>query len=434
MDLNELRQKIAKLTADQRAMLDGAEKENRDLTPEEDAKYKAMDADFLRYHQTLEREEKLLEKEAELAKTTRAKTPGGAPGAPAGDPKKADEQRALALAAWLRVGTSLEITDEQRAAAAACQINFDRKEITVGIERNYRQVKKQYRALSTIAGPSGGFLVPDGFVNSLEMALLDFGGMRQISDTIRTASGNDLPWPTSNDTNNKGERLSENTDFGAGADPSFGAVIFKAYKYSSKPIFIPYELLEDSIFDMPNMIGAWAGERIGRIQNDEFTTGSGAAMPMGIVNAATLGKTAASATAIVADEIIDLVHSVDPAYRVGAGLMFHDNILLAIRKLKASGTGEYLWEPSVQAGVPAQIFGQPYSINQSMASAIATTNRTIIFGQLNKYKIRDVNTIRLMRLNERYAEKDLVAFIAYMRSDGALIDAGTRPVKYLQQA
>lgn len=154
---------------------------------------------------------------------------------------------------------------------------------------------------------------------------------------------------------------------------------------------------------------------------------------MGIVTAAALGKTAASATAIAADELFDLVHSVDPAYRKGAGFMFHDNVLLTIRKLK-DGNGQYLWTAGLQAGEADRILGYGYTVNQHMASAVASTAKTVIFGQLSKYKIRDVRGLRLRRLVERYAESDQEGFVAFYRADGNLLDSGVAPVKYLQQA
>ena len=136
---------------------------------------------------------------------------------------------------------------------------------------------------------------------------------------------------------------------------------------------VPTELLEDSAFDIPSVIGAMLGERLGRILAEKFATGSGAATPRGIVTAATLGKTAAATNAITFDEVFDLIHSVDPAYRVGAGFLMHDNVILALRKLKAAGTGEYLWQSGAREGVPDRIAGYPLTVCQEMASVITNS-------------------------------------------------------------
>ena len=139
-------------------------------------------------------------------------------------------------------------------------------------------------------------------------------------------------------------------------------------------------------------------------------------------------------TTFTADEVISLIHNVDPAYRVTASFMFHDTVLASIRKLKESTTNAYIWQPGLQLGVPDRLLGYRYTINQSMSSAFTTGQKLILFGDLSKYIIRDVSSIRLVRLDERYADLDQIAFIAFMRSDGNLLDAGTHPVKWLPLA
>jgi HK97 family phage major capsid protein len=165
-----------------------------------------------------------------------------------------------------------------------------------------------------------------------------------------------------------------------------------------------------------------------------MTTGTGTSQPQGMVVGATLGKTGASATAIAADELLDLIHSVDPAYRgdPSAGFMFHDNILLALRKLKDT-TNQYLIQPRVTEALPSMIQGFPFTVNQSMASAITTGQKTMLFGALRKYQIRDVSEVRLVRLNELFAQTDQVGFVMFMRSDAKLLNAGTNPIKYYAQ-
>jgi HK97 family phage major capsid protein len=180
------------------------------------------------------------------------------------------------------------------------------------------------------------------------------------------------------------------------------------------------------------------GERIGRIQNDHFTTGSGVSQPNGLLTAATdSAVTTVSTTLISYDEMVNLEHSVDPAYRPGAKWMFHDGALKALKKVKAlqySGdtTGLPIWLPGLAVNAPDTILGYPYVVNQSMSTP-ATTVKSVLFGALNKYIVRDVRDITLVRLNERYADYHQVGFLAFARSDGDLLDAGTRPVKYLTQ-
>ena len=353
------------------------------------------------------------------------------------------EQRQAAFAGWCRVAHPDGPTAEQRAAAAFCGLNLNAKELAIPLMdaarlasrqrvfRAYHPSQTGERALSINDGPAGGYLVADTLVPSLEVALLQFGGIRQVAQVIRTTTGGEMTWPASNDTSNTGARIEENTT-DTEQDIAFTGKKWFAYKYTSKIIKVPSELLTDSAINIPSLIGSMLGERLGRIMNTEDTTGTGNSQPYGITVAATTGKTTAAADAITFQEIIDHIHSVDPAYRIGAGFMTHDNIIQYLRKL-TDGIGQPLWQNGMREGVPDALYGYPITVNQDMASSLTTTYITALFGQLSAYKVRDVGTINLKRLDERYADTDQVAFVALMRHDGNLLDAGTHPVKSLVQ-
>jgi len=345
------------------------------------------------------------------------------------------DQRAAAFQGWANFQLRGEITDKQREAMEATGMNPHMRELDIPLTANVPRTAEEARAL-TVTTTGGGYTVPEGFVQNLESALLHFGGMREAADILRTSSGNDLPWPTANDTGNSGALLGINTQDATDTDPAFGVVTFGAYKYTSKIVLVPYELLEDSAFDMASYLGRALGERLGRAQNTACTTGTGSSQPNGIVTASTAGKTAASATAITVDELMDLEHSVDIAYRnmPGARWMMNDAVLKYIRQLK-DGQSNYLWQAgNVSAGTPDMLLGKPYIVNNDMASTIEASAKTVLFGDLSKYKIREVNGIRMKRLVERYADYDQEGFVALMRFDADLLDAGTNPVKHLIQA
>jgi HK97 family phage major capsid protein len=249
---------------------------------------------------------------------------------------------------------------------------------------------------------------------------------------IRTAEGNALPWPTVDDTSNTGAILAENTSISTSVDPTFGTITFGAYKYSSKPVLVPNELLQDSSFDLASYIASALGQRLGRIQNTHFTTGDNSSKPNGLVTASGLGNTAATATAITMDELIVTQHALDIAYRQGAAWMMNDAVASYLRRLKG-GDGQYLWQPSVVAGRPDMLLGSPTWINNDMASGISGTNKTLVYGDFSKYMIRDAGSVRLVRMNERYADTDQVGFVAFLRSDADLLDAGTNPVVHFKQ-
>ena len=356
-----------------------------------------------------------------------------------------EETRVLALQGWVRNHCDKPLSRRHRQAMAACRMNPQARRVQMPCMptaqrrclavayRSGPSYSAESRALSAITPNAGGELIAQSFMTALEINQLAFGPMLLTSDTIRTETGADLPWPTADDTTNEGEIIGENLAQN-NADPTFGAVVFRAWKFSSKFIKVPWELLEDSAFNLAVELGRIIGERLGRIKNRRFTTGTGAGQPRGIVTAATSGLTTASATAIADTEIIRLIHSVDPAYRTqGCGFMAHDNIWLAIRQLKDS-QGRFIWVPGLSDGQLNQCLGFPTFTNQHMDSTVATTKKTLLFGQLNKYKVREVGQLRLKRLVERFADTDQEGFIGLNRADGNLLDAGTAPVKFLTQA
>jgi HK97 family phage major capsid protein len=187
-------------------------------------------------------------------------------------------------------------------------------------------------------------------------------------------------------------------------------------------------LTQDSIFNMESLLGTLLGERLGRIANAQLTTGTGSSAPNGVVTASTLGKTAAATAAITADEIIDLKHSVDPAYRVGPKVrfMFNDSTLAAIRKLK-DGQGNYLWNMgNIQQGVPGNLLGYNYSINQAMAT-LATAKKVVLFGDFSKYYVRKVGSPVIGVMRERFWPD--LGIAGLIRFDGELGD--TAAIKHL---
>jgi HK97 family phage major capsid protein len=277
-------------------------------------------------------------------------------------------------------------------------------------------------------GAQGAFLVPQGFQYELEQALKTYGGMFQVARILPTPTGNALLWPTSNDTAVLGEQVAENTAVSQ-ANPSLSSVQLNAWKYSTKMVNVSNELLQDSAFDVDAYLRELFVARLGRILNQRFTVGIGTTEPMGVTVAATAGPTATAVGVVNYDDLVELEHSVDPSYRQGAKFMLHDSSLKAIKKLKDS-QGHPLWVPGVAMKEPDTILGYQYVTNQDMP-AIGTGNRQLLFGALDKYIIRSVKELAVLRLNERFAELGQTAFIGFARYDGNLIDAGTHPVKYL---
>lgn len=334
--------------------------------------------------------------------------------------RQASKDRDLALRGWALASGGLA-TDAHKAAAQRVGLNLGQRNLSVNLWEKAPKTPKEaeQRAQSVGTNSAGGFLVPTTLSTALEKQLLYFAPVRQVAQVIRTATGNPYDLPTVNDTAQKGEIIAENTAFNT-QDVTFGKVTLNAYKYSSKLVLCSIELMQDSAIDVPTILGDLLGERLGRIQADHFTTGTGSSQPQGVVTGSTKGVDAASATALAVDDLLGLIHSVDRAYRPQAGFMMNDAILLAVRKLKDS-QGRPVFTESYREGEPDRLFGYPIFVNNSMDSTIVATKKTVLFGDFSKYIVRDALDIQVIRMDERYGEYGQVAFTALQRSDGKIL-------------
>lgn len=416
MNSKALREKRANLAEQSKAILDKATAENRELNAEETQSFDKIHADMQALLETIERVERQEAVDVEL-RASRGTVAGREDTSVVNDGGENVESRAKqyedAFNGYLRFGME-GIEPEQRAL----------------LRSGWRT--DESRAAQTVTTTAGGYLIPVGFSGQLEESMKEFGGMREAATVFQTESGNDLNWPTVDDTAQVGELLAINT---AAAEQAvtYGQVQFKSYKYSSKLVLVPIELSQDSAFDLNGHLAGVLGTRIGRITNTHFTTGDGSGKPLGIVAGASSGVTAAGTATVTADELMDLVHSIDPAYRkLGAKWMFNDKSLKALKKLK-DGEGRPLWQAGLSVKEPDNLLGYGYVINQDVAD-LATGSKSILFGALNKYFIRDIMGITVLRLVERYAELAQIGFLAFSRHDGRVLDAGTDPVKYITQA
>ena len=262
-------------------------------------------------------------------------------------------------------------------------------------------------------------------------ALKAWGGVEAAgAEVITTDGGQDLPFITDDDTANVATIVAEEGSHAGGADVAFGQKVLKAYLYSTKVVKVSWQLLQDSSFDIEAHLAGKFGIRFGRGLNVDFTTGIGANKPEGVQFAAPIGRTAVvgNTTSIPADDIKRLKRSVDPAYRNAmARYMMNDNTALEVELLK-DGQGRYLWQPSLVGEQPDRLNGSAVQINQDMPDMAAST-KSMLFGDFSNYKIRRVRGMQVVRLNELYVENGQVGFLAFMRADGGLVDAGQNPIK-----
>ncbi len=395
----ELRGQRAELIKGATAIVDAAQKEGRSLNAEEKSKFDAMEADARSIKDQIDVIERTAEMKKELAANAEVRE-----AAPKATRKGAFEK-------YLRNGMG-------------------------SLNANERSIMGELRGTSTqIAGTDslGGFLVPQDFSNELDMATLFTGEVERLAKKLNTAGGALLDYPTINDTATDAGLTAEAAAVTV-QDMTFANAQLSAYNYASQ-VRVSMQLLQDNAFDLNAFLAEAMGERIARATNAAFTTGTGSSQPQGIVAGSSLGNTAASATAIAADDILDLIHSIDPSYRNKAsfGLMAHDNVIAAIRALGLGSANDFpIFIPSMEAGQPDKLFGYNIYYNNDMESAITTGKKTLLAADFSKFVVRSAGGVQMVRLNERYMDELEVGFVSYARKDAKVLDS--RAVKYLAQA
>lgn len=416
MNATELQEKRGRLVAQAREALEEI-KSNTDeaRAAELESRHDRIMAEFDAVEKLIEREERQSRIERAMEEIRDARRPRGEdvsqPGVDAG---KGMTYR-QAFHEYLRArGNEGAMSAEARAVLSA----------------GYQKV--EHRAQTT-TNTAGGYTVPTELFNQIVVSMKAFGPMydEDVASVITTAGGATITMPTVNDTTVTAEAHTQGTTLtdDGGKDVTFGQKQLDAFAFNTEWLRVSKELDDDSIFAMEQFIGGLLGERLGRIANLRLTTGTGSSQPNGVVTASTLGKTAAATAAITWDEILDLEHSVDPAYRVGpkVAYMMNDATLLAARKLK-DGDGNYLWQAgNVQAGIPNSFNGRRYWINQDMAS-LGAAARVMLFGDFSKYYVRKVGAPLIGAIQD----KDFwpgFGIAGYIRFDGELAD--TAAVKHL---
>lgn len=317
---------------------------------------------------------------------------------------------------WVRFGQA-ELTREQRGILRGGMVNFSTEE------------QGQVRAAGVATGAAGGFTVPALFRDKLVERLKFYSGVRQEAEVITTETGASLPWMTNNDTGNVGAILAENTA-ATELDPTFGTATLDAYMYTSLMTRVSLQLIQDTALDIEDFLPRKLGERIGRIQNQHWTTGTGTSQPLGLITGGTAVQAAVgNATSFSYDELVSIPARLDPAYLQSGNLawMGSQPALTAFRKLKDS-QNRPLWEPSLQTGTPDSLLGYRFVLNNDMAVPAANA-KSLAFGDFRSgYVIRDVRAIQTLDLRERFAEFLQVAFLAFQRSGGTVQDTSAYTV------
>ena len=385
----ELREKRAKAWDAAKQFLDAKRGADGMLSEEDTATYDKMEQDVMNLGKEIERLERQVAIDAELSKAT--STPlTGKPGAKMGKDEKEKSGRA---------------SDEYKCSFWNAM-------------RVKAPMPSVLNALQEGTDSEGGYLVPDEFERTLVEALEEENVFRTLAHVIRTSSGDrKIPVVASKGSASWVDEEGAYQE----SDDAFSQVSIGAYKLGTM-IKVSEELLADSVFDLEAYISKEFARRIGAREEESFFNGNGKCKPLGILAAAggaEVGVTAASATAITADEVIDLFYSLKAPYRKNAVWVLNDATVKQIRKLKDT-TGQYLWQPSLVAGTPDTILGRPVKTSAFMPTAAAGA-KTIAFGDFKYYWIADRQGRTFKKLSELYAANGQVGFMGTQRVDGKLI-------------
>lgn len=380
----ELREKRAKAWEDAKAFLDSKRGKDGLISPEDAAVYEKMEDEVVSLGKEIDRLERQAAIDLELSKAVNSPLTTRPHGAEKGKTGRASDEYNDAFWRAMRNKYSFDVQN-------SLQVGTDSE---------------------------GGYLVPDEFERTLIEALEEENIFRTLAKVIKTSSGDrKIPVVASKGT----ASWVDEEGLIPESDDAFGQVSIGAYKLATM-IKVSEELLNDSVFNLESYIAREFARRIGAKEEESFFIGDGTGKPTGIFHntgGAELGVTAAGATAISIDEIMDLFYSLRSPYRKNATFVMNDATVKLIRKLK-DGNGQYLWQPSVQAGQPDTILNRPVKTS-SFVPTVEAGAKTIAFGDFGYYWVADRQGRSFQRLNELYAPTGQVGFRATQRVDGKLI-------------
>ena len=381
MTIKDMIEKRAKVWETAKNFVDTHENGNGVLSAEDNATYSRMEQEIEDLTTAIDRQQRAEAREAEFNKPVNTPLTG-------------------------RPGKQ-ELEDKTGRASNAYKEDFG---------AHIRGKRLVHNVLSEGVQADGGYLVPEEFERQIVMGLDEANVVRGLAKVITTSAERKIPIAA---THSAAQWTAENGAY-TESDPTFDQKTIDAFKLTDL-VKVSIELLQDSMFDLESYIAAEFARAFGIAEEQAFCVGNGTGQPTGIFTAkgGNVGVTAASATAISADELISLVYALKSPYRRNAKFLMNDATVSMLRKLK-DNNGAYLWQPSVQAGEPDRLLG--YELYTSPYVPVAAAGAlTVAFGDFKNYWIADRSGRTVQRLNELYSTNGQVGFVATERVDGKVI-------------
>lgn len=317
---------------------------------------------------------------------------------------------------------------EQRAAAQRQAEERGRQH--EGALRNYiaHRDNSELRSMNIAQGPNGGYFIPTLLQPEVDSAILSYGGVAPYLRQLITSTGDPINWSTSNDTGNSGQDTPEGTAQ-AEQDITLGITSLNVSTLGTGTVQVSRQLFQDSLFPIGAFVNENLSERFGRRLANKITGQSADANFDILQSVVAAGPTSASGVAIGLQDVSNLLASVDPAYAKEFVMSRATQIYMASLR---NQLGAPIF-PLDSTGMLTSLFGLPIRVDLGMPN-VAVNNRALLCGNLQKYILRRVTGIEIMRLDERFADTGMVGFLGWMRVGGRYINAGTNPIKALVQA
>jgi len=284
----------------------------------------------------------------------------------------------------------------------------------------------EVKAMATDSDPDGGYLVPKAFNNRVIARLRDMSPIRQIAGSQVITLGSSFPFPieTVDDMGSGwvGERESRpNTATG-----KIDIIDIPLHEMYGQPP-VTRRMIEDSGIDIESWLVNKLGDRFSRLEGAAFVNGDGHKKPIGLLVSERVAEyegTLGSTTQF--DDLIMMMANIRQGLQANAGWLMNRFSLAFLRTLKDQ-EGSYLWQPSVQPGVPATILGKGYTIADDMPNAIdgtgtlITGNTPIMYGDFREgYMVVDKGSITMLR--DEFTQKPFILFYSTKRTGGDVVN------------
>ena len=291
--------------------------------------------------------------------------------------------------------------------------NVYKKSMMKALRTNFRDISNE---LKVGTDESGGYLVPEEMEVDIVNGLEDENIVRKLATKVQTSGLHKINIAATKPAALWVEEGGQLT-FG---DGTFDQVSLDAHKLHVG-IKVTEELLYDAAFNLEKYITEEFTRALANAEEDAFLNGDGVNKPTGIFDSkkgGELGVTTKAQT-ITADELIDLVYSLDRPYRKKAAFILNDATVAQIRKLK-DVNGAYIWQPSLKDGEPDRLLGYP-AYTSAFAPKTEKGKLAVAFGDFSYYKIGDRGNRSFQDLKELFAGNGMVGFLGKERVDGILV-------------